>query len=70
LVDGLSKRRYNKHIATKEHPVNKIKFALEVALIPVYFLALLTVNIKNAVLDTLSDVADAYRGTKYKYGIK
>ena len=50
--------------------MNKIKFALEVALIPVYFLMLLAVNIKNAVLDTLSDVADAYRGTKFKYGIK
>jgi hypothetical protein len=50
--------------------VNKIKFALEITLIPVYFLLLLIVNIKNAALDTLSDVADAYRGTKYKYGIK
>jgi hypothetical protein len=50
--------------------MNKIKFALEITLIPVYFLALLAVNIKNAALDTLSDVLDAYRGTKYKYGIK
>jgi hypothetical protein len=50
--------------------VNKIKFALEVALIPAYFVMLLGVNIKNAVVDTVSDVLDAYRGTKYKYGIK
>jgi hypothetical protein len=50
--------------------MNKIKFVLEVALIPVYFLMLLAVNIKNAVLDTISDVLDAYRGTKFKYGIK
>jgi len=50
--------------------VNKIKFALEVTLIPVYFLLLLTANIKTAVLDTVSDVLDAYRGTKYKYSIK
>jgi hypothetical protein len=50
--------------------VNKIKFALEVALIPVYFLLLLAANIKNAVVDTVSDVLDAYQGTKYKYGIK
>jgi hypothetical protein len=50
--------------------VNKIKFVLEVTLIPVYFLLLLIANIKNAVFETVSDVADAYRGTKYKYGIK
>jgi hypothetical protein len=50
--------------------VNKIKFALEITLIPAYFVILLAVNIKNAILDTVSDVADAYRGTKYKYGIK
>jgi hypothetical protein len=50
--------------------MNKIKFVLEITLIPVYFLALLTVNIKNALFETVSDVADAYRGTKYKYGIK
>jgi hypothetical protein len=50
--------------------MNKVKFFLEVALVPVYFVALLTVNIKNAVVDTVSDVLDAYRGTKYKYGIK
>ena len=50
--------------------MNKIKFALEITLIPVYFLMLLTVNIKNAVIDTVSDVADAYQGTKFKYRIK
>jgi hypothetical protein len=50
--------------------VNKIKFVLEVTLIPVYFLLLLTANIKTAVFDTVSDVLDAYRGTKYKYSIK
>jgi hypothetical protein len=50
--------------------MNKIKFALEILLIPVYFLLLLTVNTKNAVFETVSDVLDAYRGTKYKYGIK
>jgi hypothetical protein len=50
--------------------VNKIKFALEVALIPLYFLMLLAANIKHAVVDTVSDVLDAYQGTKYKYGIK
>jgi hypothetical protein len=50
--------------------MNKIKFALEITLIPVYFLALLAVNIKNALFETVSDVADAYRGTKFKYGIK
>jgi hypothetical protein len=56
--------------SNKEHTVNKIKFVLEVTLIPVYFLLLLTANIKHAVFDTVSDVLDAYRGTKYKYGIK
>ena len=50
--------------------MNKIKFALEITLIPVYFLLLLTANIKHAVVDTVSDVLDAYRGTKYKYGVK
>jgi len=50
--------------------MNKVKFFLEVSLVPVYFVALLTVNIKNAVVDTVSDVLDAYRGTMYKYGIK
>jgi len=50
--------------------MNKVKFFLEVTLVPVYFIALLAVNIKNAVVDTVSDVLDAYRGTKYKYGIK
>jgi hypothetical protein len=50
--------------------MNKIKFVLEITLIPVYFLLLLTVNIKNAVIETYQDVADAYRGTKYKYSIK
>jgi hypothetical protein len=49
--------------------MNKVKFFLEVALVPVYFVALLTVNIKNAVYETYWDVVDAYRGTKYKYGI-
>jgi hypothetical protein len=50
--------------------VNRVKFFLEITLVPVYFVALLAVNIKNAVVETVSDVADAYRGTKYKYGIK
>jgi len=50
--------------------VNKIKFALEITLIPVYFLLLLTANIKHAVVDTVSDVLDAYRDTKFKYRIK
>ena len=50
--------------------MNKIKFVLEVTLIPVYFLLLLTANIKNALFETVSDVLDAYRGTKFKYGIK
>jgi hypothetical protein len=50
--------------------MNKIQFALEITLIPVYFLMLFTVNIKNALIETVSDVADAYRDTKYKYGIK
>ena len=50
--------------------MNKINFALEITLIPVYFLMLFSVNIKNALFETVSDVADAYRGTKFKYGIK
>ena len=50
--------------------MNKIKFALEITLIPLYFLLLLGANIKNAIVETVSDVLDAYRGTKYKYGIK
>jgi hypothetical protein len=60
----------NTYSSNKEHTVNKIKFVLEVTLIPVYFLLLLTANIKTAVFDTVSDVLDAYRGTKYKYSIK
>jgi hypothetical protein len=50
--------------------MNKIQFALEITLIPVYFLLLFAVNIKNALIETVSDVADAYRDTKRKYGIK
>ena len=50
--------------------MNRVKFFLEITLVPVYFVALLAVNIKNAVFETYWDVADAYRGTKFKYGIK
>jgi hypothetical protein len=50
--------------------MNRVKFFLEITLVPVYFVALLAVNIKNAVYETYWDVVDAYRGTKYKYGIK
>lgn len=50
--------------------MNKIKFALEITLIPLYFLLLLVANIKNAAVDTVSDVADAYQSTKYKYSVK
>jgi hypothetical protein len=50
--------------------LNRVKFFLEITLIPVYFLLLFAVNIKNAVVETVSDVADAYRDTKRKYGIK
>ena len=50
--------------------MNKIKFSLELLCVPLLFLLVFLKGMKQAVVHACFDVADAYRNTKYKYGIK
>lgn len=50
--------------------MNKIKFLLNVAIIPVYFAMLVVVGIKDAFYSAYWEVVDGYRATKRIYGIK
>jgi hypothetical protein len=50
--------------------MNKIKFSLNLLLIPVYFLMLLVAGIGDAFRNAYLEVADGYRETKRYYGIK
>jgi hypothetical protein len=50
--------------------MNKIKFFLNLLLIPVYFVLLLVAGIGDAFRNAYLEVADSYRETKRCYGIK
>jgi hypothetical protein len=51
--------------------MNKVKFLAEVVLFtPVLFLLLIVKNTIEGVKDAVYEVRVAYRGSKYKYGIK
>jgi hypothetical protein len=50
--------------------MKKIKFLLNVMLIPVYFLLLLLAGIGDAFRNAYLEVVDGYRETKRIYGIK
>lgn len=50
--------------------MNKIKFLLNIALVPLYFILLLVSGMQDVVRNACSEVADGYRATKRIYGIK
>ena len=50
--------------------MNRVKYTLEIMLVPVLFVVALIINIKDAVYSSYWEVKDAVRTTKFKYGIK
>lgn len=50
--------------------MNRVKFFLNVCIVPVYFLMVLAVGIKDAFYAAWWEVVDSYRATKRIYGIK
>jgi len=51
--------------------MNKVKFFIEVVFVtPILFLLLIIKNTIEGVKDAVYEVRVAYRGSKYKYGIK
>jgi hypothetical protein len=50
--------------------MNQVKFILEVMLTPIFFTLLVVKNTVEGVKDAYREVRVAYRGTKYKYGVK
>ena len=67
---GLHKVVYIKSVFWYNLYMNKIKFFLNLLLIPVYFLMLLVAGIGDAFRNAYLEVADGYRETKRYYGIK